>query len=111
MLSKKVIMQLVMLNLFNKPYAVYQDKIIEEGSPYVIFSWSDQDPEPGQDISYHGVHNRGTKSINLISNVKREVPNNLEELHFPIQNVNKNNFLILLYKSKLRKLKKNLFRF
>jgi len=30
MLSKKVIMQLVMLNLFNKPYAVYQDKIIEE---------------------------------------------------------------------------------
>ena len=91
-----------------------EDRVVEEGSPHVIFSWSDQDPAPGADISYHGVDYRGTKTVNLISDGKRdasEVPNNLEELHFPIQNVNKNNFLILLYKSKLRKLKKNLFRF
>ena len=66
-----------------------EDRIVEEGSPHVIFSWSDQDPAPGQDISYHGATNRGTKDVILLSGPKneQEVFANLEELHFPIENV------------------------
>ena len=74
-----------------------QDKIIEQGSPHVIFSWSVQDPAPGQDISYHGATNRGTKNVNLISDGKKtstQATNNLEELRFSLANVNFFNFYI-----------------
>ena len=49
-----------------------EDRIVEEGSPHVIFAWSDQDPAPGQDIYYHGATKRGVKDIVLISGAKNK---------------------------------------
>jgi hypothetical protein len=59
---------------FTRPIKVCneEDRIIEEGSPYVIFAWSDQDPAPSQDISYHGATKRGVRALVLISGPKNK---------------------------------------
>ena len=77
-----------------------EDRTVDEGSPHVIFAWSDQDPAPGQDISYHGATNRGTKDVILISGPKKDeqVFTNLEELHFPIENVKDFRFFLIQHK-------------
>ena len=66
-----------------------EDKIIEQGSPHAIFAWSDQDPAPGQDISYHGATKRGVREVVLISGAKnKEDPiSDVEVLDFTINKV------------------------
>ena len=67
-----------------------QDKTVDQGTPHLIYAWSDHDPAPGQDISFLNATKRGTKSLNLISNGKKDgyqVTGGQEELHFTIENV------------------------
>lgn len=63
------------------------DRIIEAGSPNVIFAWGLTDPQQGQDISYH--YKRGTKKLVLISGsqAKDEPIKDVEYLDFSINNV------------------------
>ena len=65
-----------------------EDRTIEEGTPNVIFAWGDNDPAPGEDISYHKNH-RLSKRISLISNPSssNQLPADTEEIDFTIQNV------------------------
>ena len=65
------------------------DRIIEEGSPFVIYAYGEFDPKPGSDISYHGTSNRGTRQAVLISGAinKEEVVENVETIDFLVENV------------------------
>ena len=66
-----------------------EDKTIEEGSPHIIYAWSDQDPAPGQDISYHGATKRGNREVVLISGAKNkedQIPD-VEVMDFSINKV------------------------
>ncbi|RNA32042.1 DBH-like monooxygenase 2 -like protein [Brachionus plicatilis] len=66
-----------------------EDSIIDKGTPNVIFAFGEQDPLPGQDISYHQ-SNRGSTKINLITsskvNVQDDEPDS-EVLDITIQNL------------------------
>lgn len=65
------------------------DLTIDQGSPYIIFAYGNQDPSSGGDISYHGM-NRGGKVVSFISSppVKDTfVPDDLETLDATISHV------------------------
>lgn len=65
-----------------------EDRKIETGTPYVIYAYGENDPMPGQDISYHKL-NRGSKVLNLISGPtdKDLAMPDVEILEFGISNV------------------------
>lgn len=65
------------------------DLTIEQGSPYIIFAYGNNDPLLDKDINYHGM-NRGGKVVSFISStpVKDDfVPDDMEILDATISNV------------------------
>ncbi|CAF1040449.1 unnamed protein product [Brachionus calyciflorus] len=66
-----------------------EDLKIDSGSPNIIFSYGENDPQPGRDITYHGT-NRGTVKINLISSTDEIVSSpepDTEIIDFDVKNV------------------------
>jgi hypothetical protein len=72
-----------------------QDKTIGQGTPHVIYAWSDKDPAPGEDIYFFNAENQGTESVNLLNDGKKDgyqVAESEEKVHFLIENVSKKFF-------------------
>jgi hypothetical protein len=66
-----------------------EDRNVEKGLPYVIFSWNNQDPSNG-DISYHGPQTRGSKQINFFDTGEKKkvvLEDDIEVLSFTVSNV------------------------
>jgi hypothetical protein len=55
----------------------------------VIFAWGENDPLPGQDISYHGNKNRRQKKVNLLSTTQNKEENVYDSIaiDFKVANV------------------------
>lgn len=68
-----------------------EDRPIEQGTPYVVFAWGDDDPSlyTYNDVFYHN-SNRGVKQVNLISNPNsffQSTISSSQTLEFSISNV------------------------
>lgn len=65
-----------------------KDHQILRGTTRIIFSWSDTEPSPGDDPTYHG-KNRGSQSINFFGLLKENpaIPSNAINLTFLVDNV------------------------
>ena len=65
------------------------DLTIEQGSPFIIYAYGNNDPLPGRDINYHGM-NRGGKVVSFISSTPVKdnfVPDDMETLDATISHV------------------------